>query len=264
MTKKIILSTNVLVFAALLLAACGSPAVAESAPTAMESTAMDESMPEDSGPAMPADAVTSEGTGFCNNAFFPIRSDKTWNYNVTSVGEDADFSWTFKDISDTSFTIVQNFPGVTNEITWDCNSDGILSSDYANMAVNADVDVQYETLEVSGVSLPPADQWSVGKSWDTNYSVMVNINAQGFETQAGGNIQLNRTITAIESVTVPAGTYPEAYRVDSTGQMTLDIMGNESTTPLTYTDWYVKGVGFVRSSSTDGDLSYELELISFE
>ena len=262
MNKKMVLSTLVLVFSMLTLAACGSSVAAESAPAGLDSTAMqggrEASMEADS------DMIVSEGTGFCSNAFFPLRSDKTWTYNTVSGDLDSNFSWTFKDITDSSFTIVQYFPSLTNEISWQCGPDGLLSSTYANMAMNSSVDVTYDTLEVNGVALPPDDQWEIGKVWDMDYKVQVTINNDAMEIQADGDITTTRTITAIESITVPAGTYPEAYRVDSSGQMVLDLMGNQTTTPMVFTDWYVRGVGLVKSSSSDVNLSYEMQLISFE
>ena len=262
MKKKTILSILMLIFAMLILAACGSSPAVESVP--VSSDADGESAPVDSGSATDVDTVVSEGTGFCNNAFFPLRSDRTWTYNTVSGDLDSNFSWTFKDITDSAFTIVQTFSSLTNEISWQCGPDGMLSSTYANMAMNSDVDVNYETLEVTGVTLPPDDQWAVGRTWDMIYDVSVNINTGGVEVQVNGEITTTRTITAIESVTVPAGTYPDAYRVDSTGQMVLDLMGTQSTTPLVFTDWYVRGVGLVKSGSTDSNLSYDMQLISFE
>lgn len=264
MINKKILSTFVLIAAMLILAACGSSPAAENASAeSADSAAMDESMP-DASMEMAADAVISEGSGFCSNAFFPLRSDKTWTYNVVSGDTESTFSWTFKDITDSSFTIVQDFPSLTNEISWQCGPDGMLSSTYANMAMDSSVDVTYDTLEVNGVALPSDDEWEVGKVWDMTYTVQVTINNEAMTVQADGEIATTRTIAAIETITVPAGTYPEAYRVDSTGQLTIDLMGTQSTTPLVYSDWYVSGVGLVKSASSNPDLAYDMQLISFE
>jgi hypothetical protein len=260
-----LLISIVLMAAVLLLAACGSTPAGDSAPagSAGSASTMDESS-SDTSMEMAAGGVDSQGTGFCSNAFFPLRSDKTWTYKTTTGDSDYDFNWTFKDITDSSFTIVQNFPSLTNEISWQCGPDGMLSSTYANLAMNSDVNVKYDTLSVTGVALPPADEWVMGKSWDMDYVVGVTLETEGMTIEASGDIVTTRTITAIESVTVPAGTYANAYRVDSTGQMTLDMMGNQSTTPLTYSDWYVKGVGLVKSSSAQDQLTYDMQLISFE
>ena len=263
MKNKMILSNFVLIFTMLIFSACSaSPAVENASAAAADSTAAMDANTLDT--SMAADAVVSQGTGFCDNDFFPLRNDKTWTYNTTSGDSDYDFSWTFKDITDSSFTIVQNFPSLTNEISWECGPDGILSSTYSNMAMNSDLNVNYDTLSVTGVALPPANEWAVGKSWDMDYVVGVTLETEGMTIEANGDIATTRTITAIESVTVPAGTYANAYRVDSNGQMTLDLMGNQSTTPLIYSDWYVKGVGLVKSSSTQDQLTYDMQLISFE
>ena len=44
----------------------------------------------------------------------------------------------------------------------------------------------------------------------------------------------------------------------------MNIMGTESTLPLTYSTWYVKNVGMVKSASADPTLAYTIELASLE
>ena len=67
------------------------------------------------------------------------------------------------------------------------------------------------------------------------------------------------TVDAIESVTVPAGTYANAYRVD----VRSDSAGPGSPPFESY--WFVSGVGFVYNEVYfgDGSLDYTQELISF-
>ena len=75
---------------------------------------------------------------------------------------------------------------------------------------------------------------------------------------------VTNTIAAIEPVTVPSGTYSNAYQVDISGEMVMNIMETESTIPLTYSTWYVKDVGMVKSASADPTLAYSMELASLE
>jgi hypothetical protein len=65
---------------------------------------------------------------------------------------------------------------------------------------------------------------------------------------------------------VPAGTFPEAYRIDSQGdvEMVLDFDG--SSMPMSAVDfgsssWYVEDVGLVKSADSFTSMSSEMELI---
>jgi hypothetical protein len=66
----------------------------------------------------------------------------------------------------------------------------------------------------------------------------------------------NRQLDAIESITVPAGTFKDAYKM----AYKMTAGGNTSAV----TEWYARGVGIVKSVSVDGDGNTEssAELVS--
>ncbi len=259
MKKHLVPMLGISILSILLFVACGSGSAAVEADNAAAPAGGDSA-----GAAPVEDISTTQGTGFCANEFFPLRSDKTWKYTITSGDMVSDYAITYKDISDAAFTAVQTFPNLSSEVAWQCSEEGMLSSEYASMNFSSDADVQFETLEVTGVVLPPAEQMTIGKIWDMAYTVQVTINSGGTDIQADGVISISREVAAIESVSVPAGTYDKAYRVDNIGEMTIEIMGTKTSTPLMYSDWYVKGVGMVKSASSDANLPYEMVLTSFE
>jgi len=256
MGKRLFLITSLLILGMLLLAACGNSAGASTQESEAPSGAeLPSTMEED---------TATQATGLCANEFFPLRSDKTWKYTITSDSTTSDYSITFKDITDTSFTAVQTFPNLTNEVTWQCGENGMLSSSFANMNFTSATEVSIDTINVDGITLPPESDWAEGNIWDTSYTIQVTINTNDTPIQAEGKIDLSNEITSKESITVPAGSYPESYRVDSSGEMTINLMGTQTTMPLIYSTWYVKGVGMVKSSSTDANLTYDMVLSSFE
>lgn len=264
MRKHVFICMGMVLWLLLTPAACSSSSdivsdeiVDENSPSSQES--VDENEVEDT-----TSGSITQGIGFCANDFYPLRSDKTWHYSITSGDVDSEYSITFKDITDSSFMSVQTFPGMTNEVEWQCDANGMLSSSYSNMSFASTSDVSYDTLEVSGVALLPDDQWEIGSSWSMTYKVQVTINSGGTEIQAEGQIDINREIAAIEEISVPAGTYSNAYRVDSIGTMDITLMGSQTSTPLVYSDWYVRDVGLVKSSSNEADMPYEMVLDSFE
>lgn len=247
--KKKILLYSILVMFILFITSCGSNT--------------EKLVSEQSGAQVFEEESATEGTGFCANEFFPLRSDKVWEYTIT-YGDVVDpYSITFKDITSVSFTTLQTFEELTNEVGWECGENGMFSSTYANINYSG-ADVTYNTLEVEGVALPPEDEWKVGTSWGITYKVAMIINSGGVEVEAEGEIITSSQITAVETITVPAGTYDEAYRVDTSGEMIIDLMGTQTSSPLNYSDWYVRGVGLVKSSSEDPNLDYLMELVSFE
>ena len=77
-------------------------------------------------------------------------------------------------------------------------------------------------------------------------------------------VSIDYVIAAIEEVIVPAGTFPEAYRVDSASAMEM-IMG-ETTTPInvvtySFSSWYVEDVGLIKIDSDFLGFSSEVELL---
>ena len=57
----------------------------------------------------------------------------------------------YKDVTPSSFTSVQQFPDIRTEVQWTCGPDGMLSSQFANMSIAQVPNIQFETLEVKGV-----------------------------------------------------------------------------------------------------------------
>ena len=71
----------------------------------------------------------------------------------------------------------------------------------------------------------------------------------------------NRTVEALEHITVPAGSF-EAYKINSEMSAKASIINRSSTS----TDWLVKGIGMVKSESYNkkGELESYTELVSIE
>ena len=202
--------------------------------------------------------------GDCYNPFNPVMEGKVWKYAMVSGDVTSTLEISYKDVTPSSFTSVQQFPEISTEVQWTCSPDGLLSSQFANMSIALIPDLQVETLEVKGVVFPKEDKWQVGYSWNTEYVIKVKLTSGEAVYEGQGNIAVTNSIAAVEPVTVPSGTYNDAFRVDVIGTMMMNIMGTENTTPLTYSTWFVKDVGMIKSGSTDPNLPYSIELISLE
>jgi hypothetical protein len=275
-TRAILLTLSILLVFA--LAACGaadsSPAPADGGALAADTSA-DTAQPTEE---PPSGAVISEAAGNCNNAFYPLRNDTVWTYQIVNPVEEkptGSFNLSYGNISGDSFDALMSLKNAeTEEIfqaasTWYCSGEGMLSSDFATLNFASNLDVKVETLDYAGISLLPADQWELGKTWDTSYKVNVTFSVEGMDIVSAMDIQIVNTISAIEEVSVTAGTYPEAYRVDTTGTMTVDMEGDMDFSmgnlPIEYTTWFVRDVGMVKQITTgpDADGTYT-ELVSVE
>ena len=239
----------------LITAAC-SPKPAPDAPA---------DLPQDSPAEQPGqDPFNQTVLGDCYNPFNPVIKGKVWSYSIQTGDIANTQKSSFKDVTSSSFTSVQEYPDITTEVAWTCSPDGLLSSEFASMNITQVQDVDIETIGVSGVVFPHEDLWQVGYSWDVVFNVKIAITIEDTVFEGEGEISQTNTIASVEPVGVLAGTYPEAYRVDSTGNFKIVTLGVESNIPTSYSTWYVKNVGMVKSSSDDPGFSYITELISWE
>jgi hypothetical protein len=108
---------------------------------------------------------------------------------------------------------------------------------------------------------------AIGYHWTANYQMAGEMNIEGITSTTEVHVKIDNTIGAIEEVTVPAGTFSEAYRVDSIGEIEMVLAMGETVTPLTgsqfaYSTWYVEGIGMVKSSDDFSGLQADVALIA--
>jgi hypothetical protein len=87
-------------------------------------------------------------------------------------------------------------------------------------------------------------------------------------------MDMTNTVTGIEAVSVPAGEFPEAVRVETTGTIGIAMSIGDTAQPATsidmsFTSWYVEGIGMVRQDVSgllgEGEVGDSVtELISVE
>jgi len=257
--NKVLPIFTLLVIASLSIAACTTQQAPEqSAPPPVEE------MVEGTAEQPAENPLNPTILGSCYNPFNPVIEGKVWKYTMVSGDTSSTMDISYKDVTTSSFTSVQQFPDISTEVKWTCGPDGLLSSQFANMSIAQVPDLKFETVEVKGVLVPTEDKWQVGYSWNTEYVIKVSFTSGETTFEGQGNMSVSNTIAAAESVTVPSGTYSDAFKVDISGNMVMNIMGTESTLPLTYSTWYVKNVGMVKSASADPTLAYTIELASLE
>jgi hypothetical protein len=155
------------------------------------------------------------------------------------------------------------------DVKWLCFENGLVQSEYSALVLEEDdQDIQFTTESYDGITLPSSEKWSIGYKWDTIYKVRTTIAVEDEQMTFIGDIIINNEIVSIESVTVPAGTFPEAVKIDMDKNMNIsaDIAGNPMSFNA-YTDissWYVEETGLVKQISQATCGKTTVELLSIE
>lgn len=232
-----------------------SPVQEETAAKTLQETQETQSPTE----SPPEEQVDSDS--LCYHPYFPIIEGASWTYDDDL---DEDYTIRIEETRENSFSMTQQLLNDENFLftaDWYCSEEGILRGSFAqvdliNQAAGDEEspEFEFETLEWEGETLPSPDLLKIGYAWTSSYKLSANFDIEGFSDTFEVNVTIDHEIASIEEVTVPAGTFPEAIRVDSIGQIDMSSFFGESTTFLSnfdfrYSTWYVEGVGMVKSSS---------------
>lgn len=227
--------------------------------------------------AEPAAQTTSGMTlaGNCANAYFPVVDGRVYTYSSSISGFGvSNFTQTYSDVTDDSFTItIDSGSGESFSNTWTCTGEGMLSPEFTQMPGGMEGMLSIDFVEAEGVTLPSEDMFQPGESWTTHYVAKAVINIPGAgEMNMTQTIDMTNNVIGIEAVSVPAGDFDSAVRVDTTGAIIMDMgnTGMTTTIDMSYSSWYVENVGLVRQefSSVFGvegaDNPSVTELLSYE
>ena len=247
----------------------------ETASADSESNALNENEPTTDGEASQID-------GFCVHPYFPVIEGQVWTYQSYDEGnvENAEtFTISFTDIEGDQFTSVHRFfdPAISEDMvfiesTWTCLEEGLLQVEFPAFQFGdtfESISVDYETLEVSGITFPQPDQLITGSTWELTYSISMMTTIDEVGTYASTTtVQQTSEVIGFETIEVPAGIFEDAVRLETrmNMEMTIEVEGNVVSFPtsFTHTSRYAKGVGLVLSL-TEADLgSGVTELVSIQ
>lgn len=187
------------------------------------------------------------------NAYFPLQPDARWVYEEGAAGSNATMRRTI------TVQSVSTSDGVTNaELQQQVSLPGQpdVTAGTATTRVKCDASGVSLTIdgsagvggETSGVikaklpGLPPEADMKPGFSWrgDSEVETMdagTRVLAQG----ARGS-----RVEGVESVTVPAGTFPDALKVATVQTLTLHRGQDTRYARQQVLEWYARGVGLVK------------------
>ncbi len=209
--------------------------------------------------------INEEPSGPCDNSYFPIIENMIWTYNIQATGiESFDYSLSFKDITDNSFTQTVTLPDAVIESKWTCSELGILQSEYRELSFtdSAFGSIEYTTVGVEGITFPPEDELIIGKTWNVIYDTEATIKVGGTETNATVKVETGFEIISIEDIEVPAGNYPEALNIANTVTISISSDFLNTTFVSDSNSWFAKDIGWVKNIGTMEDTENITELIS--
>jgi hypothetical protein len=221
-------------------------------------------------------------SGPCANVLFPFVVGRQWIYQKKPVSGDGTATATPDPItSKFGITVVEENgnqvildavdlgTGATTHSTANCQDEAIidfplmtLGSLFGNY-LNGDIQVTY----VSGLFAPSkadldASSWNM--QWQGEYIAAgsVVISAEGESTTITMNesaVHLAWQNAGQETVTVPAGTFENAYKVTRTSDLDVSIdvegMNARGTLTIETTHWFAPYVGLLRTEVTSAHLS---------
>ncbi len=196
----------------------------------------------------------------CDHPYFPVEDGATWTYEFSSG---KGYTLTLDEVGNNNFRMTQELSDSDTVLTidWYCSNDGILRGTFAQVDILQEStaeempEFKFETLEWKGETLPAPEFWDVGYTWTSEYELSGDVNMHGITATSEISVTIKHTLAAVEEVTVPAGTFPEAYRVDSAGEIDMVMVMGETSTPVsgitfTYETWYVRDLGMVKTEAT--------------
>jgi hypothetical protein len=199
-----------------------------------------------------AGAETSDASSECN-AYFPLRQGASWVYDEGEVSSNVKMrrTVTVQSVSTangvTTGELVQqvSLPGQPDVVAGKATTRATCDSSGVQLQIDGSAGVGGEASGVIKArlpGLPAAADLKPGYSWRGDSEVeTMDAGSKVLATGARGS-----RVTKTESVTVPAGTFPDALRIESVQTLTMHRGKDERYARQEIVEWYVSGIGLVK------------------
>jgi hypothetical protein len=269
----------------IMLPACGSKAAAPAAIPPTRPPVQATSQPVASATALPTATLTVLPTateppaGPCDNLLFPLVPGRQWIYQVTgtSGGQPKKIGLTVDKVEASKATIdaLDMSSGVITQTVAECDNGAILNFPSLTQmmlvgnAASSDFTVKY----VSGVFAPAQanfkdNNWAYQWTTDLTATGTIQVQDEGTQTQIvmkDSPLHIDWKTSgsgdaAFESVTVQAGTFPKALKVQRQVQSDVSLVANGTPVKgkivLQTTQWYEPSTGLLKSQVDSGNIVY--------
>jgi hypothetical protein len=199
-----------------------------------------------------ASAQTGSGSAQCN-AYYPLRQDARWVYEEGEVGSQVRMRRTITvqsvstadDVTSADLLQQVSLPGRPDVVAGRATMRVRCDATGVQVAIDGSAGIG---SEASGVikaklpGLPPAADLKPGFSWRGESEVETMDAGSKVTAQGTRGSRVERT----ESVTVPAGTFPDALRIESVQTLTMHRGQDDRYARQEVVEWYVRDVGLVK------------------
>lgn len=205
----------------------------------------------------------------CGNSYYPFKPGLAIAYRVTppmKVAGDSDYTIRIVSLSGTTAAIRAEFAeGGTADMTADCASGSVALKGSSSLgAALQGVELKTTVISSSGTEMP-ADV-KAGSTWSNTETIKMEVTGGPAASLGPITVTTKEDSRAIgeESVTVPAGTY-RAMKVElkrtTTSAAKVAVIPPSTDTS---TEWWVKGVGMIKSvtKSEDGTSTTEAKSVT--
>ena len=208
-------------------------------------------------PPTPTPTVTPNPAGLCANTLIPVKEGASWTYN-NNVGTSnlEQFTATITEVRPDGFSVAVSSAGnPTVNQDWTCKPDGLVASDFnpgqGFMGLNvAGIQANLSSANATGVIVPANVQQ--GAQWPFGIDMAGSLSQGNLSADLKGNIASSMQAVGTESVTVPAGTFNNAVKVQGTSTVTVNASYQGINLPFTSTAnltlWFAPGVGWIKST----------------
>lgn len=201
--------------------------------------------------------VLAAGSAFAcmDNAYYPLVQGASWTYQ----SEGMTYTQSVFEVSADSVMLRVQFADQDPiDMTYQCDENGILVSSFMDGLVEG---MEFEILSQEGTSYP--NHISVGDEWDEEIVMASTMTMEGMAMTTRTTVATHTRAVALESVTVPAGTF-NALKLEGESDITnvTVMMGMEIPVSMSSTSqtWLVEGIGMVLSVDEAGS---RVELVSY-
>jgi hypothetical protein len=205
---------------------------------------------------------SSSTSDACGNPYYPFKPGLVIAYSVspsTGAVGDSDYSMRTVSVSGTAATIrIEMAGGGIAEMEADCQSGSVALKGSSNLGA-AMQGMQFKTTVVSSSGTYMPANVAAGTTWSNSETVKMELTGGPGADMGPITLTTEEQSRAIgeESVTVPAGTY-RAMKVELTRTSTSKLDSGFAIPPSTVqsTEWWVKGIGLVKSVTvSEGETS---------
>jgi hypothetical protein len=214
----------------------------------------------------PTNIIQPTSSSACANQYFPSTPGATWTYaNTSPMAPNSTTTRTITDISPTGFVVNDaTTPDIIVRVKWSCKDGNLTMLESATISAT-NILLAVSSANSTGFLIPATI--SVGNNWSEKLELVGTGDVNGTTRMTQQNdTQIACTADGKESIKVQAGTFDAlkvtcVYNITTTTQIDANP-GPPVSVTINITDWYVSGVGSVKTEKT-GDIIETHELTSY-